>query len=50
MIQPVLISCIIPTMVAKAVLVSALYIIDSTIPEINWRVRVIPRRNPIFHM
>lgn len=49
-IQPVLISCIIPTMVEKAVAVSALYIMDRTIPEISCRDNVIPKRNPIFHI
>jgi len=29
--------------------VSAVYIIETTIPETIWRVRVNPRRNPKFH-
>lgn len=43
-------SCIIPTIVENAVFVSALYIIDRMIPEISCKVRVMPNRNPIFHI
>ena len=47
--HPVLMSCMIPTIVENAVFVSALYIIDKMIPETSCSVRVIPSRNPIFH-
>jgi len=43
-------SCIILTIVENAVEVSALYIIDKISPEIICKERVIPRRNPIFHI
>lgn len=48
--QPLLISCIISTMLVKAVLALALYTMDRRSPEISCRVNVIPSRNPMFHM
>jgi hypothetical protein len=46
--QPVLKSCMIFTILGKAVIVSAEYIMDKMIPVISCRDRVIPRRNPTF--
>lgn len=43
-------SCEIITMFEKAVAVFAEYSIDRMIPVMIWRVRVIPRRNPMFHI
>lgn len=48
--HPLLISCIMSTILENAVAAFALYIIDRVIPVTNWRVKVIPRRNPMFHM
>lgn len=48
--HPVLMSCMIFTMDVKAMLASELYIMETINPEMICRVRVIPRRNPMFHM
>lgn len=50
MTQPVLISCIISTIVENAVEASALYIMDKIKPVIICRVSVIPSKNPMFHI
>ena len=49
-IQPMLLSFIMFTIDLKAVLVSAVYIIETIKPVAICRVRVIPSRNPMFHM
>lgn len=38
------------TMFVNAVVASAAYIMDKMSPVTNWRVRVMPKRNPMFHM
>lgn len=50
MSHPDLRSCEIMTILEKAVAVLAEYIMDRTSPVVIWIVRVIPRRNPMFHM
>lgn len=49
MIQPVLMSCIIFTIDRKAPVASELYIIETIRPVMICKIKVIPRRNPIFH-
>jgi hypothetical protein len=47
--HPILISRIIISIVLKTVSACGKYLMESTSPVMIWRVRVIPRRNPIFH-
>jgi hypothetical protein len=48
-IHPRLMSCIMFTIEIKASLASALYLIEMNSPDMIWRIRVIPSRNPMFH-